>query len=183
MTYPSFSVGEVLRAADMNAVSSWKLVDTNFTASSLLEVENVFSADYDHYEIIFYNWGSLASATQFRFHTAVGTPTTAANFFRYGFYLTAAGVFNNFQQNSVVESFVNNHGTTTGVMSSARMLVINPFVTTTRTHIYDKAFDVQAGLCIDLATQWADTTSFTGFRIYPSGGTMTGNIQVRGWRS
>ena len=182
-TPPVFVTGNVLTAAQMNAVSSWKLVDTNFTTSTLIEIENVFSADYDHYEVILSYWGSTASATQLRFHTAASTPTTALNYFRYGWYLTVAGGFNNFQQNSVVESFVDNHGTTAGVMSTARLLIINPFSNTTRTHIYDKAFDAQGGLVIDLITQWTDTTRFTGFRIYPSGGNITGNIQVRGWRT
>jgi hypothetical protein len=183
MTFPIFAAGDVLRATDMNSVSSWKLVDTDFTTSTLVEVENVFSADYDHYEVILYYWGSAASATQLRFHTSTSTPTTATDYFRYGFYLTPAGGFNNFQQNSVNESFVDNHGTTAGVMSSARLLIVNPFTNNTRTHIYDKAFDAQGGLLIDIFTQWANNTRFTGFRIYPSGGNITGNIQVRGWRA
>ena len=164
MTFPSFVSGEVLRAEDMNAVSSWKLVDTDFTTSTLVEVENVFSADYDHYEVVLVAWGSAASAIQFRFHTATSTPTSASDYFRYGFFLTPGGGFNNFQQNSVNESFVTNHGTSAGVISSARLLLVNPFTNNTRTHIYDKAYDAQGGLVIDTVTQWANNTSFTGFR-------------------
>jgi hypothetical protein len=54
MTYPSFSAGEVLRAADMNAVGLW-LVKTVTVGSSVtsIPVTDAFSALYDHYKVVY----------------------------------------------------------------------------------------------------------------------------------
>ena len=183
MPVPDFSTGEVLTAAAMNSLSSWKLADVDFTASALVEIENVFSASYDHYEIIYTGVGSIISATSFRFHTATNTPTTASNYYRYGFYLTTGGSFINFQANAIAEAFLDNHGASAGVIASAHGKIINPYANDSRTHLYTTAFDPQAGLYINLIQQWADNTRFTGFRIICQTGTLTGNIQVRGWRA
>lgn len=182
-TPPVFSTGAVLTAAQMNSVSSWKLVDTNFTTSTLVQIENVFTEDFDHYEIIITLFGSAASAVSLKFHTATATPTTTNDFFRYGFYLTPAGAFTNFYQANVADSFVTNFGTTAGVISSSTMTIIAPYSNSQRTHIYNRAYDAQGGLFIDTITQWILNTRFTGFRLTPAGGNITGNIQVRGWRT
>jgi hypothetical protein len=53
MTYPSFSSGEVLRSADMNAVGMWKV--GTFTAngtSRALVCDNVFTTDYTNYKVV-----------------------------------------------------------------------------------------------------------------------------------
>jgi hypothetical protein len=53
MTFPNFSVGETLRAADMNAVAMWKV--GTFTASGTsraLLCDNVFTSDYRNYKIV-----------------------------------------------------------------------------------------------------------------------------------
>jgi hypothetical protein len=183
MPVPDFSPGEVLTAAAMDSISSWKLADVDFTTSALVEVENVFSANYDHYELILTVIGSAATNHDLRFHTAVNTPTTASNYFRYGFYLTAGGTFINFQSNSLSSLFLNNHSTGAGVISSTRATVMSPFNNASRTHFYHQAYDSQSGLYINLMHQWVDNTRFTGFRVIPASGTLTGNIQVRGWRA
>jgi hypothetical protein len=183
MPVPDFSPGEVLTAAAMESISSWKLVDTDFTASSLVQVENVFSASYDHYEFTLTYIGSAAVNTDLRFHTATATPTTTANYFRYGYYLPASGALVNFHATSQTNAFMDNHSTTSGVIASVSAKILNPYLNNSRTHIYHKAYDPQSGLFIDLMHQWVDNTRFTGFRIIPSSGTITGNIQVRGWRA
>lgn len=180
-TPPVFSVGQYNTAAYMNAISSWKLVDTTFTTSSLVEVENVFTADYDHYEIVLTLLGNSATNVNLKFHTATSTPTTTSEYYRYGFYLTTGGAFTNFYGALLADAFVNNYGT--GAISSSVMTVISPYSNTQRTHIYNKSFDGQGGLFIDLMMQWAANTRFTGFRLIPTSGNITGNIQVRGWRT
>jgi hypothetical protein len=54
MTFPSFTSGEVLRAADMNAVGLW-LVKSQVVGSgvSSVTVTGAFSADYDNYKIVY----------------------------------------------------------------------------------------------------------------------------------
>jgi hypothetical protein len=53
MTFPSFASGEVLRAADMNAVGLWLIKSQAITGTpSTINVTNVFSADYDAYRVV-----------------------------------------------------------------------------------------------------------------------------------
>jgi hypothetical protein len=52
MTFPSFSAGEVLTAADMNAVGLWKVATATATSGSTLDLTGVFSSDYDAYKIV-----------------------------------------------------------------------------------------------------------------------------------
>lgn len=60
MTFPSFSAGEILRATDMNAVSSWLVkTQTVGTGVSSVTVTDAFSADYDHY-LVTYTGGTLS---------------------------------------------------------------------------------------------------------------------------
>jgi len=49
MTYPSFSAGEVLRAADMNAVGMWLVGSTTVTAQTTGVVDGCFSSQYRNY--------------------------------------------------------------------------------------------------------------------------------------
>jgi hypothetical protein len=53
MSFPSFSTGEVLTAADMNAVGMWKIATASTTSSSNLIVDNVFTTDYTNYRLVF----------------------------------------------------------------------------------------------------------------------------------
>jgi hypothetical protein len=55
MTFPTFTTGEVLTAADMNAVGLW-LVKTQTVGSavSTVTVTGAFSSDYENYRIIYF---------------------------------------------------------------------------------------------------------------------------------
>jgi hypothetical protein len=53
MSFPSFATGEVLTAADMNAVGLWKVTTTGTTSSSNLIVDNVFTTNYTNYRLVF----------------------------------------------------------------------------------------------------------------------------------
>jgi hypothetical protein len=64
MTYPSFSAGEVLRAADMNAVGLWLVKSqTVGTGVSSVTVTGAFSADYENYKIIYSGGTQSADAS------------------------------------------------------------------------------------------------------------------------
>lgn len=51
MSYPSFSVGETLRASDMNAVSMWKAGGAAFTAVTSVDITG-FSSNYTRYRLV-----------------------------------------------------------------------------------------------------------------------------------
>jgi hypothetical protein len=63
MTFPSFTAGEVLRAADMNAVGLWLVKTQTIGAGvSSVPVTGVFSSDYDNYKIVVF--GGAANTGQ-----------------------------------------------------------------------------------------------------------------------
>ena len=74
MTFPSFSVGEVLTAADMNAVGLWKITTVTFNNEASKVVDNVFSADYTNYKVVVQLYGSSNSQIVFfRMINSTGT--------------------------------------------------------------------------------------------------------------
>ncbi len=81
MTYPSFSVGEVLRAQDMNAVGLWLVATGSNSNTTSLVINNCFSADYAHYRIVFTATGGAAGTADAFVQFRVGTTPTATNYF------------------------------------------------------------------------------------------------------
>lgn len=101
MGYPSFNAGDVLTAADMNAVGLWRI--TNCTVTSVggtaatasngvittgngntsVTVSNAFSADFRNYRIVFsYGTTSLGGRINVQL-----SGTTGANYFTVGYYV------------------------------------------------------------------------------------------------
>jgi hypothetical protein len=51
-TPPVFTAGQVLTAAQMNLVGWWKITTATFSATSAVNVDNVFTSDYRNYAIV-----------------------------------------------------------------------------------------------------------------------------------
>ena len=87
MTYPSFSVGEVLRAQDMNAVGLWLVKSQTIgTGVTSVTVTGAFSADYDNYRIIVEGVvGTVVSNFTFQLSGITGAVySNAGTFFNFG---------------------------------------------------------------------------------------------------
>lgn len=52
-TPPDFTAGQILTAAQMDAIGMWLISDTTISAAATTNVNNVFSADYPNYRIVF----------------------------------------------------------------------------------------------------------------------------------
>ena len=175
MTYPSFASGEVLTAADMNAVGLWLVkTQTVGTGVSTVAVTGAFSADYDTYRITYTGGSASVSGTDLNFQL---TGATGSNYETVLFYAgfgasavscasTTAGAFAWAGQ---------------GVSNGNTMMVdvLKPFMAEpTR---YSSQF--WAG-----GVGWAQgrhtlATSYTGFTIFPASGTITGGtISVYGYK-
>jgi hypothetical protein len=183
MSFPSFASGEVLTAADMNAVGMWRVATASPSGAQTTDITNCFSSDYDFYLLEAAYYGSTATDFQFRFLTGTNTPNTAANYNRDGFYYLA-GV-TNFGSSNATSQFFGNTAGLSSTISTTRIVFHNPFSSTTRTACEHFHFDVQSGLTATFASQHTTTTSFTGLRIYSSNGstTLTGRINVYGYRN
>jgi hypothetical protein len=176
-TPPDFSVGQVLTAANMNAVGLW-LVKTVTVGSGVasVPVANAFSADYENYRIIYTNG---ASSTIGSLNLSLGATTT--NYFNATTYtIFASGGVSSTSNNGVTGAFVY-----AGAMDATNgtfltVDVFSPFLS--RPTGYGGSFIVTDVSGHSGGLQKSNT-SFTDFTITPSAGTLTGGtIYVYGYR-
>jgi hypothetical protein len=175
MTYPTFSTGEVLTSSAMNAVGLWLVkTQTIGNAVSSVAVTNAFSTDYDNYKIIisggassaqaFLNLQLGASATQYYYANSGVTYAGAA-------VVGGASNTTSFQAGS---TFVAN-----GLQANIELQ--NPFLA-------KYTFSQSTGMNTTFATTSVGyhgvATSYTGFTIAVTSGTMTGGtIKIYGYRN
>jgi hypothetical protein len=87
MTFPSFSVGETLRSADMNAVGLWLVKTVTVGAGvSTVPVNDAFSGDFTNYRIVWSNINSNTGANLlFQFSNITGSSyLTGGSFTTFG---------------------------------------------------------------------------------------------------
>ena len=176
MTYPSFSVGEVLRAQDMNAVGLW-LVKSQAVGSgvSSVTVTGAFSADYDNYLVTYTN-GVMSNDTGIA--TQLGSTATGYyGVYMYGLY--TGGLFNAPDNNAAEFSYTGGGGSA-GVYYNT--YISNPFPATfTRIFSAGVSYSTNFGTYHGLQNS---NTSHSSFKIRPLAGTMTGGtIRVYGYRN
>ena len=177
MTFPVFASGDVLNASDMNAVGLWLVkTQTIGSAVSSVAVTNAFSSDYDAYKITV--TGGVASASDGDFNLILtGSTASYYNTTIYASYgaATASVVGAN---NGAAWTFLGAAGTST---LSLEMTLINPFLakpTLLQTSI------TRSDIAGTTNGRHAVSTSYTGFTLSPSSGTITGgNIRVYGYRN
>jgi hypothetical protein len=150
---------------------------TTFTTSATVNVNDVFSATYANYVIICDMVASTGVSNSLRFRVS-GADDTTSNYFGQTLYVanTTVGASQTLSQNSarIIDA---NAGS-----NSFYANVTSPFETA-KTQIY--AYGIFSGSTSSMELQnkqitFNDTTSFTGFTIFPSTGTLTGTIRVYG---
>jgi hypothetical protein len=178
MSYPSFVTGEVLTAADMNAVGLW-LVKTQTVGSavSTVTVTGAFSSSYDNYRII------LSGGTQSgngQIYIQLGSSTT-------GYY--GSLIYNSTTSATPVGAANNNTarcdwigGGFTANQCHASVDLFGPFLaqhTKVRNGQYqqDNGYGTYNG-------EHRVATSYSAFTLGIDSGTMTGGtIRVYGYRN
>lgn len=181
MSYPSFSVGEVLTAADMNAVGMWLVkTQTIGTAVSSITVGSAFSSSYDAYRIVI-TGGVGSTDLDLRFNFDGNT----ANYYGgviYHPYATASGNAQGLGRNNIAYwDYVGNATTST---IAACFDVLNPFAAKNSGYMSQVPVLGTGGSALFASGFHNSATSFTGFRIETSTGTLTGGtIRVYGYRN
>jgi hypothetical protein len=177
MTFPSFSVGEVLRAQDMNAVGMWLVkTQTIGTGVSSVTVTGAFSAEYDNYKILIS--GGTGSQNS---ELALRLGSTTSNYF-YSYIYTS--------WNNAVAADGSKVGTrwlyAGGMMTDgiqANIELNSPFLAK-NTRMFAGGFGDSGSYVGAVSGLLANSTQYTGFDIFPSAGTMTGGtIRVYGYRN
>jgi len=80
MPVPVFTTGEVLTAANMNAVGLWLIGSYSNSSTTTLTMDSIFSSTYAHYRIILTATGGAAATADTSFQLRVGTTPTATNY-------------------------------------------------------------------------------------------------------
>ena len=161
MTYPSFSVGETLRSADMNAVGRWKIASGTFSGT-LLSVSNCFTSDYSNYTLQFDNLFTPNGVRTMCIQLQNASPSTSSYFWA-GYYSTFAGGFG--AANSTTSGMAYWVPTTAGTYSPCASTIefYNP-AQALKTNIVVSSINFDAGYHIggyhDVAT------AYNGFRIF-----------------
>jgi len=179
-TPPDFSSGAVLTAAQMNAVGLW-LVKTQTIGSAVasVAVTDAFSADYDNYKIVL--TGGVSSSAFASLNLTFGA--TVTGYHRTGFFMVAPGTgLTGFADVNVASITACGTGTPSSLLMNAD--IYTPFLAkptgvksdTQRQTANSAAFWIQGFL--------ENTTSYTGFTLTVSSGTITGGtIRVYGVRN
>jgi hypothetical protein len=176
MPVPDFSPGEVLTAAAMDSIGLWLVkTQTIGTGVSSVAITGAFSADYDRYKIVIDGFtGSVAGDLRFQ----LGATTTGYyGVYNYQIYTGITSVF--YQANSA-NGYIGGVGTLAGEQAISLEIVAPQ--KTTKTTWTGQAYG--NGYYFNLGYQLADSTSYTGFTIFPGSGTLTGGtIRVYGYRN
>jgi hypothetical protein len=178
MTYPTFNAGQILTAAEMNAVGLW-LVKTQAvgTGVSSVTVSSAFTSDYNHY-LITWSGGTVSADTDIA--CVLGASVTGYyQFLNYGLSSTTIplGAGRNNQNN-----FSWCGGGLAGQGGHARFELLNPNVA-----IYTKLLSgsYQNGSNYGMTVgEHRVATAYTSFVLSPGLGTITGGtIRIYGYRN
>lgn len=198
MGYPTFNVGEVLTASDMNAVGLWKITPTVsgsgmsvsgnevvLTNVSNGEIRSVFSSAYRNYRVVLNHSCSTTVSVNLEMLSGTNTPETGA-VYRWGAvgYISVNATYNDaatattsfagFSQGAVSDAGSAHtiaEFAQPNVASRTWIKTSNGFEWTSNT-VYMREYNV----LVDTATQ------YTGFRLLTSTGTITGTINIYGWK-
>jgi hypothetical protein len=189
-TPPDFTTGQVLTAAQMNAVGLWEVASASFTsitAAAPLVLSNVFTTDYPHYKIVM-SWTQATAGgyLNIRLRNSGGLISTSTydtqTLENYSSTVTASGVLNQsswinlaYNYNLGFQSFFNADIIFATV---AQPTGLNGTGMTKRTGGGGNYMYVQSN------TNMENTATIaTGLNIYPDGGAMTGSYKIYGYRN
>ncbi len=177
MTYPSFSVGEVLRAQDMNAVGQWLVGGGSFAGASSFDMTGI-SNDYTYYRAVF----SMTTNTTAGLQAVLYNGATARNSLYYagvGYadYINGVGGANS--SNSTTFFWA---GQATSAYRGQTVIEFRRKASEQFTFTL-QAFEANTFRAIHSAGFRNATDAFDRIRITPSGGaTATGEWRLYGYR-
>jgi hypothetical protein len=152
----------------------------SFTSASAISLNDVFSATYLNYKILITYTSAPGVATRLRWRVA-GSDNSGTDYnytvFRSNMF---DGTTSSWTQTADGNTFHNIGETSSGEASASNIDVFQPFATAKTTYVQSS---VRLGSFYGGAGYFNATTSFTGFSIVPSSGTMTGTLSVYGYRN
>jgi hypothetical protein len=179
MSYPSFSVGEVLTAADMNAVGLWKVASGTLSlTTTATNVTGVFSSTYTNYRVLI-NITARSTTNRIDMKYINGTTPTSAAYYQGGIggnWSADATLY--YQRSNNDAQFFGSAGNSPLQIS---LDIYNPNVNTYTTHT-GTVVSVDNGYNYTVGGMQNANNVFTGFQLYTTTGTATVKYQVFGYR-
>lgn len=178
MSFPTFSPGDILTAADMNAVGWWLMKSDTVPAASASHIcSNAFSSSYTDYLIIIRGLTVTAGSATVTMQGRAAGVTTTTNY-------ASAGSNDNY-------------AAATRIASSATAWTVGYCDTTAMHSCYIQISNPQAAVrttmfstgASNIATHWTggyqnSTTQFDAFVLTPSASTFSaGTIRVYGYKA
>jgi len=184
MSFPSFSAGEVLTAADMNAVGLWRVGGGALSGSTTV-FQSVFTDNYTNYRIII-DSPTLSASDQVFYRLYSGATPNATNNYSFAYRgLTIGGVASdaNFTSASAGVTGFSQNILNNVVLGAVVMDIYGPKLAqrTFATHqaaLYAGAYVGRQGMSLHDVTTAFDGIGFMTL----SATTMTGTVSIYGYR-
>ena len=194
MTYPTFTAGEVLRAADMNAVGLWRTTPTvsgtgvsiskgtiTATAATTANVTNCFSSDYDFYKMVIRYQTSTTNDLFMQLRNGAVNAITNYNYSYIQAYLGFGVTV--VRQNAQTQGLV---GTSTNgaFWSGATVDIMGPYLAEPTTYHSDNTrndanYTNVANYIMD--GNHTTATAYDGLRLFVASGTFTAKFAIYGY--
>ena len=147
---------------------------TSFSAVASQSINDVFSSTYSNYRIIFDCSNSTSASMSFRVRVSGSDLTT--NTYKYGHYINAYTTSLSGDGSSSSSAWV--IGYADGLSFTTTLDLINPQATKNTFGLYACAHNsatFAGGALVN------NSTSYTGFTIFGSAGTLTGTVRIYGY--
>ena len=182
MTFPVFASGDVLRAADMNAVGMWLITNTTISAAATTNVNDVFSADYPNYRIVLNGTASTVANQPLTMRLRVSGSDANTGYEYERLYQYSNSVAGDRNVLGTDEWIVTDTNQTAKFFFEA--IVFAPFSAAPTKMLCRAGGDNSStGFSnVSISGYNSNSTSYTGFSLI-TGGTISGSLQVYGMRS
>ena len=175
-TPPDFTSGQILTAAQMNAVGMWLVKSSSFAATDLI-ADSVFTTDYTRY-VLKATIAQSNTAAEIRLQYRTGGVSNATNnYVHQNTYFTTVAAFD---RNTVATSSALLTQNIGGSGWQITLDIANPALAVNT--ITTGTGNVNTGTLTFIGgTGFLTTTTFDGIRIYPTLGTITGTYTIHGY--
>ena len=170
LTLPT-GTGTIAKTTDQGLVH---INTTTFTTQASVSINNVFTATYDNYRIVYDSTLSGNVAFNMRFRVG-GTDTTTNYSYQNSQFSTAAGI-----SQALSQTLIQVFGASGAARFNIATEVFTPFLTSATGIINHYGATGISGLATGTHTA---STSFDGFTIYPATGTISGSLRVYGYKN
>jgi hypothetical protein len=157
----------------------------SFSAASSVSLNDVFSTTYNKYKILLDVQCSATPEIRFRLRSS-GSDNSTSNYYFTGFYSfssdTTIGNDNLYKGDPDTAWAIGIGGNN---QTAINVDLVSPFLSTYTSFVAQSGCMVNTNEAYSLNTNggFAGTTSFTGFTLIPSTGTITGTVSVYGYNN